>query len=439
MEITEADLPIDSRYRSLLGDKAGVVSSLHYELNDRFDADIMTSYARTAKPNVILERILDDQRVGRSQVEAGGKGETLEEAMNAALGESIERYCLRFPVADDDELIAASHEQMRSQRRQVPDFEYLDIWDREMSDRFAAAYEEPTRDSTFQWAPGTDLLDGSTVWVPAARAGFNVGGTDGDEERYFPSTSNGVAAGPDLESALLGSLYEQVERDGFMKAWCRQRSPPRIELSGDLAAFADRVFPGAGSTVHLFEFDPGVDVHAVGCAWVNDRDEVPKFVLGTGCSISLGEAVRDALLEAAQGIPYLVTLADELDLDSLDPREPDSFKSNPAYYALPENFDEISFLVEGPQGRTVSRTGRDSGTTSEELRSCLERFEDAGVTPIGFDMTTRGVRPTGIRVTRVLAPELVPITTSAVLPTAHPEFEGEIAGEDLTRKPHPSP
>ena len=40
------------------------------------------------------------------------------------------------------------------------------------------------------------------------------------------STSNGLAAGPDRESALAAALLELVERDAFMLTWNTRRSFP---------------------------------------------------------------------------------------------------------------------------------------------------------------------------------------------------------------------
>ena len=73
--------------------------------------------------------------------------------------------------------------------------------------------------------------------------------------------------------------------------------------------------------------------------------------------------------------------------------------------------------------------------SADELGACLDRLADADCTPLAVEVTTPDVREVGIRVVRVVVPELVPFPPASLRPTDHPA----LAETDLPEMPHPYP
>lgn len=432
MEIVDSTSHIGPAYRQMMGERAGVVKSLNSEVSFRQTPDINTTFSVACDPDA-----LTNSNVGHA-VESGGKGATIEQALLSSFGECIERYSLRFP--DDSQFFSATYDEMAADpERETVDWKYIDIWGRgrefALWDRYAG---ELTRGREMHWCSGTNLLTGDEVWLPAGLIWFNSGVLNYDDFP-FGTTTNGMAAGPTPAHSILNGLYELVERDGMMKTWCRQETPPGVSLENlpEAKSFINEKIAKGHYDVELFDYSDQVpvDIPAIGAAAVHDGDRFPKFILGGDVSVDLAEAVQGAAIETAQGWGYMYTILDDLGLENLRPQHDHNFKANVLYYTLPENYDEVSFLTDG-EPRTVTEYPIDVDWDDEQrVDYTLEKFDEADVRPIAFDLTTPAMDEAGIYVSKVWAPELIPITPVSTLPTKHPS----IRDEELTAKPHPSP
>ncbi|WP_440990929.1 YcaO-like family protein [Haloarchaeobius baliensis] len=427
MEVQVHDTPIDASAGRLLGRRTGLVRSLHLMLQSRDEPQAMLCTPDTCDVGYLADAD------GQLDLSLGGKAETLDGSFMSALGETVERYCLCFPPALDD-LTVASYDEL-AEERAVVDYDHLDIWGEAVYEQRLAPL---SREVELPWTTGTNLLTGEPVAVPADLVWADVGSL-GETPTRVLGTSNGCAAGPDRASALLGSLYELVERDAFMRSWGRQEPPTRYDADSipAVSEFVAERLPRTLSA-HVFAYDSPVDLPTVGAAIVNDRDERPKFLLGGATDVDPVAAICDSLVECIQSWPYAAELAIEYDVDDLDPADPeDNFDANVLHYTFPEQFDELSMLFEREPRTADAETFPDRAdwSTQRALEHCLDALAAAGCTPIAFDLTTRDVAAAGLSVTRVVVPELVPLTLPFALPENHPAFDGD----ELTEKPHPFP
>jgi thiazole/oxazole-forming peptide maturase SagD family component len=198
---------------------------------------------------------------------------------------------------------------------------------------------------------------------------------------------------------------------------------------------ADTVGPGPPELA-LLALDSPLDIPCVAAVGYDDSDAFPAFVVSAAADFDPGRAMRDAVVEVLQGWFFLWRLRLLRWEGSVDPdRVVVDFEDNALYYALPDGFEEASFLLDSPTEVTAFPESPSPSNPRETLSAVLDRFEAAGVTPVGFDLTTPDVREVGLVVARVVAPELVDLSPPAALPAAHPAFEGE----SVTTKPHPFP
>ncbi|XVH32597.1 YcaO-like family protein [Haloferacaceae archaeon DSL9] len=425
MHLERPDRLVPPLLQRALGTRTGLLSGVYLTHPARSDPTIAVSRPDTAD----LSTLVDAD--GALELGLSGKGETVQQTLTSSIGETVERYCMCWPP-EAAELVEASYETLAASDP-VVDWEHLAVF----GDTFREAHlASLSRGTTLYWAEGTNLSTGEPIYVPAEYVWMRVGSL-ADVPSHFLGSSSGCAAGPSLPDAVTRAFLELVERDAFMRAWCTQSTPRSISLEAfpSVDALRTERFTERGLTAELFAFESPVDLPTVGAALYDDGREGPSFVMGGGAGLTPTEAMRDALCEVGQGWPYLRSLATRHDLDSADAGSAiDNFDENVLYYSLPDNRDEVAFLLSGDDCESLPRAPPVEGDR-EALRSVLDRIRAAGGTPIAFDITTPDVRQLGVSVARVVVPEFVPLSPPAALPIAHPAFDGE----SVTDRPHPYP
>ena len=163
---------------------------------------------------------------------ASGKGLTAVDALIGAAGEAIERYSAARYRRED--LRLASWNGLGEEGL---DPRQLCLYDEDQYREPGFPFAPFDPDRPIHWLRGSWLGSGEPVWVPALTSFFNFMADPG--EHFCQVSSNGLAAGGDLEDAALRALFELVERDAFMLTWLCQLPARRIVPDGALE-------PGSG-------------------------------------------------------------------------------------------------------------------------------------------------------------------------------------------------
>lgn len=412
----------------LLGGRTGLVSGVEFDQPVRDGDPTLGTDIDTAA----IGRLLPQESDEDPDPAAGGKGRTVTDGLLTAVGEFAERYCAFWPSeTHSHRIVEATYEELSADEDAVVDFEYLTPFD--PSDVREQGTEPFDRTTEIRWVAGTNLFDGDEILVPAplVTLGEATGGSP-----YFFSSSNGLACGPDLPSALLGAAYEVVERDAVMRSWYRREPPTRLALDEWPELNRERRrFGNDFAEYRLRRFETDIDAHAVGAVYVDERDRAPKFVLAASADLDFERAARDALVEAAQGVQSMKTSVAYEGYPDVESPNVMNLEENFKYYVCPENFEEVSIYFEGDRAAVPRNERRQFEDSREELNACLDALGVADVTPIAFDLTTPGVRDAGMRVARLFVPELVALCPPALPPAGHPA----LADDELTERGHPFP
>lgn len=412
------------RVRRLLGGRCGIVTGLLQYLPDRTDPAVF--YSTGIETDV--GRLAGTDAAG---LEAGGTGLECATSLLCTLGEAAERYCLYFP--DRDVIVEGSHAEVGARHATV-DFEYIDVYDPERRARMGL--NPLTPETPIHWQPTRNLLTGETVFVPAEW--IWLGAIDPATERSLPTTSSGCACGPSRAMAALGALEEYIERDAIMRTWYQLRAPRPTALPPDAetASIVDDRLDADRLDCRFFEIDGPTGFPTVGCAMVETRERAPKFAVGGAHALDRHDAYLGAFLEVAQTWVYLKDLVLREPEADIDPEHIYNLEDNLRYYAQPDRFDAVEFLIERDPPTAPPALGRRPGMTpAAALHAHLDRFAAEGFTPLAVDVTTRDVRSVGFSVVRVVVPELVGLSLPSLPPVRHPDF----AEEPLTGRPHPYP
>jgi ribosomal protein S12 methylthiotransferase accessory factor len=335
-----------------------------------------------------------------------GKGETEKDAMLGAIGEALERYCSyqENPAAVFRATVAELGEAA------IPPRDFVLYSDRQ----YAAPgfkYAKPDDQSKIGWTRAFELPGEAEVFAPASLVYlyFNTEGPDG----YFcPPTSNGLAAGPSLEAAILGGLYELIERDAFLLTWMNRLPAPRVDYTAidGIAARIRTHYARFGVEVLVFDITTDLGIPVMMAMAVDRSGYGPAVVVGLGCHVNPIVALKKALMEVCQVRPSETIkftksppanrLKTYVDVKTLE--------DHAGYAAIPGNLHEFTFLLDNPHTKQIvsDKSPRD---VKAALADCVERLHAAGGRVAYVDLTTPDVAPCGVSVVRAIATGLQPM------------------------------
>jgi ribosomal protein S12 methylthiotransferase accessory factor len=349
----------------------------------------------------------DHRNVPPRDRQAGGKGRTEAEAMAGAIGEAIERYCAAQPDArrlrrlawrDVTNGIAPPDCVLYSAAQYAqPDFG----WHR----------HDPADEVT--WVAASELPHDRDVLVPASLT-YLVLPDPRREDAFATSTSNGLAGGPDLERAILGGLYELVERDAFLLTWMARLPAPEVNLDADrgLIRSIRTHYARFGVELRVFHLVTDVELHAMMAIAFDKTGQGPAATVALGCHADPAAAALKSVFEVCQITPGARrNFHDRPPAARLkSPSDVKTLEDHGAWLAVPERLGELSFLLDS--GRKVALdelTDFSSSSTSQNLARCVASLAAAGCRVAYADLTTSDLRDFPIRVVRAFATGLQPI------------------------------
>lgn len=149
-----------------------------------------------------------------TEINAGGASfKSAESALQKCLSETVERYSL-FSMKENGVKNT-----------------YLEIID---SEKNALNPEEisgikNSQSKKFQWVEGNNLTKGIKSYIPEQLINLNYKNRI-NEINLSPVISTGASANYSEEEAILGGIYEVIERDSYMSSYLTQIIPPLINI-----------------------------------------------------------------------------------------------------------------------------------------------------------------------------------------------------------------
>jgi len=342
-----------------------------------------------------------------------GSGWTENEARRSALGEAAERYAAIRPN---------SLEVVRSQRGDLPgpslDPRRLVLFAPPQYETLPyAPYDES---SVIGWVEARAWCAKTEVYVPALGVLLTHEVAPG-EAFLFPTSTNGLAAGRDLESAILAALFEVVERDAFLHLWLHRLPADRVDPLGhpdDAVRELCREQAQRGVSLELYKMPTDSPVHAfLALGVASDTDPIPAFVVGLGANLDPARAARSALLESTMSRPNLrqslrnPLLRAQAEGLQANVHQVTHVADHCLRYALPAAAESFSFLRDRPVvpidwSPPAEVPPEDAGGRLDLLSAHLAQ-QDRDL--LYCDLTPADVARFGLRVVRVLVPEFQPM------------------------------
>jgi len=339
--------------------------------------------------------------------QAAGVAVDWDTAFMKALGESYERY-------------AAGVYRTAEMRRGTDD----DIEDAVPPSTFVRPEMDADGDD-IPWVPAERLDTGESSHLPAETVVYPP-----PTRAVRPPVTTGLGLGSSEREALLSGLYEVVERDAAMLSWYSTYDPLEIVVANSDEFDTLRRRAGSeGLDVTALLMTQDIDVPVVAVAV--ERDEWPKFAVGSAAGLDPEAAATGALEEALQNWMELRGMGRDGVADA------DGAIGH--YAARP---DAAASLTETDARVPLSSVGPDDPPAGNAaLAALVEHVTDAGLEPYATRLTTRDIDAMGFEAVRVVCPSAQPLFFDDAFFGARAEQVPEELGfaARLGRAHHPFP
>ncbi len=354
-----------------------------------------------------------------------GKGWTVEDAEDSAIGEALERYCAMLPPSPERLIVAPQAALGQSAIGPAAFGLYHPAQYADGSVPFV-----PVNDATaLHWVEGRALSDDRPVLVPASLVHLLP------LDACCLQTSNGLAAGRTWHEAALRALCEVIERDAFLFTWLTMRAAPLLDLMEAGAAvarvarhYAER---GVALTAHdLTTIPTGLPVVMARAHDMHGRP--PIDLVGLGCDPDPRRAVERAVLEVVQGRRARWDALAALGV----PEAVRTPSDHALWYALADRSAAFAFLGTRP-GPLPARVGCDGQDAAALIAAAVGTLARMGYEAIIADITTPDIHAVGLTVVRALVTGLLPMHFgSGQERLGSPRLAG-FPLASLNRAPHP--
>jgi ribosomal protein S12 methylthiotransferase accessory factor len=340
--------------------------------------------------------------------QSAGKGVTDREAMAGAIGEALERYCAAHFNAQATRQLA--WDAVKANAVSPP--ECVLYSERQYAQR-GFPYHRWDPAETVTWSVARELPHGRNALVPASLVYLGIPGFR-REDAFTPPTSNGLAAGADLERATLSGLCELVERDAFLVTWMARLPAPEVDVTAlrGLVPSISAHYARHGVELRVFRLCTDLPMHAMMTIALDRTGTGPAAVAALACHLHPGLAIQKSLFEMCQVLPGENRRYREAPPAQRlrTPSDVKTLEDHSAYLTVRERMTEFSFLLEN--GRTVKAedlTDHSTGDARADLDFCVAALGAAGCRIVCADVTTPDLRDYPIRVVRTIATGLQPL------------------------------
>ncbi|HEU5128215.1 MAG TPA: YcaO-like family protein [Glycomyces sp.] len=347
------------------------------------------------------------------------------QAAASAVGEAVERYCGN--LLDTLPVTYGSYADLRHGGVRVLDPDDLVLYSEAQYAAEGFPFVPLTRDLEVHWVPGRSLSRDETVLVPASMVyvnWFTAGYSAAPVTNFCPFA--GIAAGPDLDYAVVSGLEEVIERHATMVWWINGHPLPASEPTPELGRLWGSVDPVHGQRPSIIMLDNEYGVPVAAGVLHGDAE---RFVnVGFACRHTPEDAVAKAWTEALtlqegsrdladpEGAHWAAMARGELNSRSFKPwradrrylddyredmRDCDDLMVQQQVYLDPRAAERMAHLLEPTETRPLDRTPPLPERTVDAYRAAVEA---RGQEVIVVDLTTPDIASTGMAAVRVIVP-----------------------------------
>jgi ribosomal protein S12 methylthiotransferase accessory factor len=326
-------------------------------------------------------------------------------AIAGAVGEAAERYSATYLPAGGLRLAAASE-----LGGQAVDPARFALFHRDQYESEDFKYKPFEADTRVRWLHGISLADCEPVFLPAQECLMADEIAEGEQRVTYPTTS-GLALAATFEEAVLGGLLEAVERNAFMLTWHNELSMPRLDWSSDpeIVRQERRFFVPSGLEYAVMDLTVFSGIPTALAVVIGPPGDLVAVATGAASAPTISHAWRKALSEAFHTRSWLVRERGRRSLEDQPdgPADIANFDDHVLLYCRPEWGERAAFLRVSEERRGVGEVAALPGeSVLEQIHAALDLLAARGATAFAADLTPPDIAGAGLRVAKVVVPEL---------------------------------
>lgn len=335
-----------------------------------------------------------------------GCSDDQSEAFVIAVAEAIEHYCILS--IQKSKLLRDTYEHLRE--RAIDPLRFLPFSTEQLKQekftKFRFDHKTP-----LNWLQGYSLTTKRKVLVPASVVYAKYDAVYYDEPVIQLPNNTGAACGESLEFALCRGIYEVVERDAYMISFVRNLPKRMIDVSQDdgLSQFKRRIERYA-LEVYFLLTALDYPMPTIACLILDRTGSGPAVCTGLGGHRDIRHAIRTAGFEAVR---RHISARDRF------------FRTIPL--PMPQKYSFDWFLLEKQRlwsmphmiAKAETFLGSDTislqdslgefSMASHSVTQLVDRLKQLNCEAIMVDVTVPEVEAVGLKVIKVLIPEMVPL------------------------------
>lgn len=389
----------------LVSSRVGVIKGVHRLLKDALEPEL------PFLAGVVLSNFNYQDKPDANSLTCSGKGMTLDEMNMSALGEAVERYC--GGQYNERKIFKAQYQQLTN----AVNPKELVLYSSEQYASGILPYAEFRDDMVMQWVTGYSLIDNKLRTVPAIAVYLNFI-PHRKEEYLFAPTSNGLAAGSNLNHAILNGLLEVIERDAFLITWLCKLPMPQIDLTSienkkilDLVRKYDR----RSIKIHVNALILDTEIPAFLASAIDFSGKGPAATVGLSAHTNPEIGILKAIEEIGQIRPHITREMRKPNFSEklkklMDFKNVKTIQDHESLYTTPKMVGAFDFLLKNEKFIDLSKLHRGpNGDINEQLTWCLKQIEKLDMDTIAIDLTTTDIASLGLSVVRIVIPKLQPM------------------------------
>ena len=286
--------------------------------------------------------------------------------------------------------------------------------------------------------------------------------SEGDNKTREPMLrwciTTGLATGSSKKDALVSGMLEVIERDAFMITYLSKITPDKVDTQwlasqdAEMKSILDQ-FNRNHITAHILLLPTDFDVYVVTVVLEDQFKTGPAIAVAASAGFSLRETIIDSLSEAVAVRLFLRTALDKgltYNPDQIDQ------EGRLLYWSDHKNTHKIAnfisgtiiqpFCLQADQANEPETKSTKDRYTNSEYRHLLAEFKKLAQPLYFVELTSPEVKKNGLRVIKIIAPEMHPLHLHENFPYCTSKRLSEIpkrlglkTGKKIETTPHPFP
>lgn len=263
------------------------------------------------------------------------------------------------------------------------------------------------------WIHSKGLLDDKDYLVPAQMSYVLYGNEYPAEKIFMDSSTSGVAAGGSIEHATYRAICEAVERDALMGFWLNRLTPPRIDTSSIKVEPAQTIIKNLyrfGFEVEVLDITTDIGIPTYCAILIDPTNEVPVSMSAV-TDLDSTQAIIKLMFELSKFAHYrkeehktMGHMTEDFDFTKVVTMEERRY-----VWSKSKMVKELDFFIKGEKQSFEPSLGEVGSNYADKLEITKKKISALKLSTYVAELTSAEARYFGLKVVRVIMPDLIPI------------------------------